>query len=64
VPFIAAIVDMPEGTAVRANIGGVDPEGEKVAALLGKKLEMYTEKVRTDQEGNDVIVFKFRPAAS
>ena len=26
VPFIAAIVDLPEGTAVRANIGGVEPE--------------------------------------
>jgi len=64
VPFIAAIIDMPEGTAVRANIGGVEPEGEKVAALLGKKLEMYTEKARTDQEGNDVIVFKFRPAGA
>jgi hypothetical protein len=35
-----------------------------VAALLGKELEMYTEKVRTDQEGNDVIVFKFRPAGA
>jgi uncharacterized OB-fold protein len=64
VPFIAAIVDLPEGTAVRCNIGGVEPDGEKVAALLGKKLEMYTEKVRTDQEGNDVIAFKFRPAAT
>jgi uncharacterized OB-fold protein len=64
VPFIAAIVDMPEGTAVKANIGGVEPEGGKVAALLGKKLEMYTEAVRTDKEGNDVVVFKFRPAAA
>jgi uncharacterized OB-fold protein len=63
VPFIAAIVDMPEGTAVRANIGGVDPEGDKVAALLGKKLEMYTEAVRQDKEGNDVVAFKFRPPA-
>jgi uncharacterized OB-fold protein len=62
VPFIAAIVDLPEGAAVRCNIGGVDPDGEKVAALLGKKVEMYTEKVREDREGNDVIVFKFRPA--
>jgi len=25
-------------------------------------VEMYTEKVRTDREGNDVIAFKFRPA--
>ena len=64
VPFIAAIVDLPEGAAVRCNIGGVEPDGEKVAALLGKKLEMYTEKVRTDLEGNDVIAFKFRPAAT
>jgi hypothetical protein len=64
VPFIAAIVDLPEGAAVRCNLGGVEPDGEKVAALLGKKLEMYTEKVRTDLEGNDVIVFKFRPAAA
>jgi len=50
VPFIAAIVDLPEG--------------EKVAALLGKRLEMYTETVRTDQEGNDVVAFKFRPTAA
>jgi uncharacterized OB-fold protein len=64
VPFIAAIVDLPEGTAVRANIGGVEPEGEKVAALLGKQLEMYTEKIRTDREGNDVVVFKYRPMTS
>ena len=64
VPFIAAIVDLPEGTAVRCNIGGVEPDGEKVAALLGKRLEMYTETVRTDQEGNDVVAFKFRPAAA
>jgi uncharacterized OB-fold protein len=64
VPFIAAIIDLPEGTAVRANIGGVEPEGEKVAALLGKKMEMYTETIRTDQEGNDVVVFKYRPVAS
>jgi uncharacterized OB-fold protein len=63
VPFIAAIVDLPEGTAVSCNIGGVEPDGEKVAALLGKELEMYTEAARTDQEGNDVVVIKFRPAA-
>jgi uncharacterized OB-fold protein len=62
-PFIAAVISLPEGTACRCNLGGVEPDGDKVAALLGKELEMYTEKVRTDQEGNDVIAFKFRPAA-
>ena len=62
VPFVAAIVDLPEGTAVRANIEGIEPEPDKLLALLGKPVEMFTEKVRTDREGNDVIAFKFRPA--
>jgi uncharacterized OB-fold protein len=61
VPFIAAIIDLPEGTGVRANIEGIEPDGEKVAKLLGKKLQMFTQKVREDREGNDVIAFKFRP---
>lgn len=62
VPFVAAIVDLPEGTAVRCNIEGIEPDPEKLLPLLGKRVEMYTEKVRTDREGNDVIAFKFRPA--
>jgi len=61
VPFVAAVIDLPEGTSVRANIEGIEPEPEKLVALLGKRVEMYTEKVRTDREGNDVIAFKFRP---
>jgi uncharacterized OB-fold protein len=62
VPFVAAIVDLPEGNSVRCNIGGVEPDGDKLRALLGKRVEMYTEKIRTDQEGNDVVAFMFRPA--
>jgi uncharacterized OB-fold protein len=64
VPFIAAIVELPEGTGVRCNIEGVEPAGEKVAPLLGKRMEMFIEKVAEDREGNDVIAFKFRPAAA
>jgi uncharacterized OB-fold protein len=62
VPFVAAVVDLEEGTGVRCNIEGIEPEPEKLVALLGKPMEMFTEKVRTDREGNDVIAFKFRPA--
>lgn len=61
VPFIAAVIDLPEGTAVRANLGGVEPDPDKLVPLLGKKLQMYTEKVREDKEGNDIIVYKYRP---
>ena len=61
VPFIAAIVDLPEGVAVRANLGGIEPDPDKLVSLLGKKLEMYIEKVREDKEGNDVVAYKYRP---
>ncbi|HUS82901.1 MAG TPA: OB-fold domain-containing protein [Dehalococcoidia bacterium] len=64
VPFIAAVVDLPEGTAVRANLGGIEPDPDKIVPLLGKKLEMYTEKVREDKEGNDVIAYRYRPAGA
>jgi uncharacterized OB-fold protein len=62
VPFIAAIIDLPEGTAVRANLGGIEPDPDKLVPLLGKKLRMYTEKLREDKEGNDVIGYRYRPA--
>jgi uncharacterized OB-fold protein len=62
VPFIAAVVDLAEGTAVRCNIEGIEPEPEKLVALIGKPVEMFTDKVRSDREGNDIIAYKFRPA--
>ena len=58
-PYIAAIVDLPEGVSIRCNIEGVEPDPSKLK--FGMPVEMYTEKVRTDREGNDVIAFKFRP---
>jgi uncharacterized OB-fold protein len=64
VPFVAAVVELPEGTAVRANLGGIEPDPDKIVPLLGKKLEMYTEKVRVDKEGNDVITYRYRPAGA
>lgn len=59
-PYIAAIVDLPEGVSVRCNLEGVEPDPKNLK--FGMPVEMFTEKVRTDREGNDVIAFKFRPA--
>ena len=61
-PYVAAIVELPEGTAVRTNLGGIEPDPDKLVPLLGKKMQMYTEKIRTDKEGNDVITYRYRPA--
>lgn len=59
VPYVAAIVDLPEGVSVRCNIEGVEPDPKKLK--FGMPVEMFTEKVHTDREGNDIIAFKFRP---
>ena len=58
-PYVAAIIDLPEGVAVRANVYGLDPQ-KPSSDWFGKKVKMFTEKVRTDRDGNDVIAAKFR----
>ena len=59
VPYVAAIVDLPEGVSVRCNIVGVEPDPKNLE--FGMPVQMFTEKVHTDRDGNDVIAFKFRP---
>lgn len=59
-PYIAAIVDLPEGVSVRCNIEGVEPDPKNLK--FGMPVEMYTETVHVDKEGNEIVAFKFRPA--
>ncbi len=58
-PYIAAIIDLPEGVSVRGNIYGLDPL-KPDPSWFGKKVKMYTEAVRQDREGNDIVAAKFR----
>ncbi len=58
-PYVAAIVDLPEGASVRCTLVDVEPQPEKLQ--FGMPVEMVTKKVREDKEGNDVIAFFFRP---
>ena len=58
-PYVAAIVDLPEGVSVRCTIVDVEPKPEKLT--YGMPVEMVTQKVREDKDGNDVIAFFFRP---
>ena len=59
-PYVAAIVDLPEGASVRCTLIDVEPNPEKLP--FGMPVEMVTKKVREDKDGNDVIAFFFRPA--
>lgn len=59
VPYVAAIVDLPEGISVRCTLVDVEPDPARLS--FGMPVEMVTRKVREDKEGNDVIAFFFRP---
>ncbi len=62
VPYVAAIVDLPEGISVRCTLVDVEPDPAKLP--FGMPVEMVTRKVREDKDGNEVIAFFFRPAAT
>lgn len=59
-PYIAAVVDLPEGVAVNANITGIEPKPENMK--FGMKVKMETEKVSEDREGNSYVAYHFVPA--
>ena len=59
-PYIAGIVDLPEGVSVRCTIIDTEPDPQKIQ--FGMPVEMVTKRVREDKDGNDVIAFFFRPA--
>lgn len=58
-PYIAAVVDLPDGVSVLTNIEGVEPKPENMQ--FGMKVSMYTEKVSEDREGNAYVAYKFKP---
>jgi len=59
-PYVAAIVDLPEGASVRATVTGLDPN-QPGPSWFGRKVQMYIEKAYTDKQGNDIITYKYRP---
>jgi uncharacterized OB-fold protein len=58
-PYIAAIVDLPEGVSIRCNIAGVEADPKNLK--FGMPVQMVTESIRKDREGNEVIAFSFKP---
>lgn len=59
-PYVAAIVDLPEGVCVRATLKDVEPDPQ--ALKFDMPLEMITGVSQQDRDGNDVVAFWFRPA--
>jgi uncharacterized protein len=58
-PYMAADVEMPEGVHIYTILDKCDLK----TVNFGMEVEMYVDKVKQDEAGNDVIAFKFKPAA-
>lgn len=56
-PYALGVVDLAEGLRVVGRISTDDPEGLKV----GVDVELVLEKLYHDEDGNEVITWKFRP---
>ncbi len=61
VPYAAVVVKLPEGPLVRASLTGSEPDPE--ALKVGMPVEMVTEVVREDEDGNQTIAYKFKLTA-
>jgi uncharacterized OB-fold protein len=63
-PYITAIVDLPEGVSVRANLLDVDPlmAQKEPNKLFNLPVKMVTHVAAKDREGHDVIAFSYKPS--
>jgi uncharacterized OB-fold protein len=59
IPYIQATVRLPEGVTLFTLVAGVEARSD--ALKLDQEMEMIIGKIREDEEGNDVVSWKFRP---
>ncbi|MDA1076732.1 MAG: Zn-ribbon domain-containing OB-fold protein [Proteobacteria bacterium] len=64
VPYISAIVDLEDGTAIKGNLIKVDPDPAKIE--FGMPVEVVFDDAlgRKDKEGNSYISYFFQPRSS
>lgn len=56
-PYATCFVDLPEGVRVFSQLTTSDPNEIRI----GMDVELVVGKVRSNEEGNDIISFKFKP---
>jgi len=59
-PFTIGFIDLPEGIKLFSLLTDCDP-WDKVLGV-GMEMEMVIETIREDEEGNEIVGYKFRPS--
>jgi uncharacterized OB-fold protein len=58
-PYILAYVILPEGVRLLSLITGCEPSEDSLE--IGSEVELVIEKIREDEQGNEVRGYKFQP---
>ncbi len=63
VPYVSAVVDLEDGTAIKGNLIDVDPDPEKIT--FGMPVEVVFDDAlgRKDKDGNSYLAYFFKPAS-
>lgn len=56
-PYVSAVVDLDGGGVVKANLVGVEPDGDAIAP--GLPVELTTWVAGTDDDGTEAVAFGF-----
>jgi uncharacterized OB-fold protein len=59
VPYAVGFVELPQGVRIETLFTNCNFEDLKI----GMDVEMVIEKLHEDEEGNEILTYKFRPAA-
>ena len=60
VPYALGFVELPEGIRIETLFSGCDPDSLRV----GMDVEMVIEKLHDEEDGTEVMAYKFRPSIS
>ena len=59
-PFTIGFIELPEGIKLFSLLTQCDPWDEVLA--VGMEMEMVIEAIREDEEGTEIVGYKFRPS--
>ena len=64
VPYVSAIVDLDDGTAIKGNLINVDPDPDSISFDMPVEVIYADALGRKDADGNAYLSYFFQPAAT
>ena len=61
VPYVSAIVDLDDGTAIKGNLINIDPDPDKIEFDMPVEVVFDDALGRKDSDGNSYLSYFFQP---